>query len=73
MMRVDTPFRIMRILFSWAPASFVEKHVEKKSVISHVKICELMIKIWAVQETCWDKVILDTFVLETLVNDLNVL
>lgn len=73
MMGINASFWVMRVLFSGAPTGLVKKHIKKKSIISHVKICQLMVQIRTIQDACWNKIVFDTFVLKAVINDLNVL
>lgn len=63
----------MGIFLGWAPARLIEKHVKQEPVITHVEFCQLMIQVGALQQTSRDEIIFDTFVLEGVVYDFNLL
>ena len=72
-MCVDATFAIMRIFLGWTPARLVEKHVKEKPIITHVKFSQLMVQKGAVQQTSRNEIVFDTFVLEGVVNDFDLL
>lgn len=73
MVCVDATFAIMGIFLGWTPARLVEKHVKEKPIITHVKFRQLMVQIGAVQQTSRNEIVFDTFVLEGVVDDFDLL
>ena len=66
--RVDARFRIVAVLFIWAPASLVEEHEEDVALLLGLDVVQPTIQIAELQQALRHEVVLDALVLEVSVH-----
>ena len=71
-MRIYATLGIMAILFCWTPTCFVVEHKENIPLFFVIKINEVFFEETECQQTIWNEIIFDTFILEVFVDSLYV-
>ena len=63
---------VVRVFFCWTPTCFVVEHEENIPLFFVIKINKVFFKETKCQQTIWNKIIFDTFILEVFVDSLYV-
>jgi hypothetical protein len=69
---VDASFAVVAVLLGGAPGTLVHEHVEDESVFLQIQLLQIVVQVPALQQALRHKVILYAFVLEVLVDVLDV-
>ena len=64
--------RVVRVFFCWTPTCFVVEHEENIPLFFVIKINQVFFEETKCQQTIWNKIIFDTFILEVFVDSLYV-
>ena len=71
MVRKDAAFRVVTVLLSWAPTSFVIEHKEDVAFLFCVNLVKALVQEVELEKALGNEVILDALVLEVSVHSLD--